>query len=161
MEHYFFSTVKLKTCTGMCNIFILSTLYRLHYLPPPNPSLFELQKSTLPWRPLLSYHSGADSHDRDMIGVSYHRIATHLWYSGDFFDTTIVVCSQGNVKEALMHRTKSIATDCYLRASYHQYTIAMACHRRRWTTYMVYSPQLHFIGQYGPSPSSHAYIDMH
>ena len=112
MEHYFFSTVQLKICTGMCNIFILSTLYRLLYSRHQIHRCSSCKKSTLPWRPLLSYHSGADSHDKDMIGVPYHRLATHLWYSGDFFDTTIVVFSQGNVKEAhpLMHRTKSIAT---------------------------------------------------
>jgi len=47
-------------------------------LPATKPINVELQNITLPWRPLLSYHTGADSHDRDMIGVSYHRIVTHL-----------------------------------------------------------------------------------
>ena len=114
MEHYFFSTVQLKICTGMCNIFILSTLYRLLY------SRQQIHRC-LSCKHHASYHDvhfyptiavQIHSHDRDMIGVSYHRIVTHLWYSGDFFDTTIVVCSQGNVKEEhpLMHRTKSIAT---------------------------------------------------
>ena len=68
-------------------------------LPATKSINVELQKITLPWRPLLSYHSGADSHDRDMIGASYHRQETHQWCSGDLFDTTIVCCSQGYVEE--------------------------------------------------------------
>ena len=68
-------------------------------LPATKSINVELQKITLPWRPLLSYHGGADSHYRDMIRVPYHRQATHLWCSGDLFDTTIVWCSQGYVEE--------------------------------------------------------------
>jgi len=68
-------------------------------LPATESINVELQKITLPWRPLLSYDSGAETHDRDMIGESYHRRSTHLWCSDDFFDTTIVYCSQGYVEE--------------------------------------------------------------
>ena len=60
-----------------------------------------LIKNHAPWRPLLSYHSGAETQDRDMIGESYHRRSTYLWCSDDFFDTTIVYCSQGYVEESL------------------------------------------------------------
>ena len=68
-------------------------------LPATESINVELQKITQPWRPLLSYNSGAETHDRDMIGESYHRRSTHLWCSDDFFDTTIVYCSQGYVEE--------------------------------------------------------------
>ena len=120
----------------------------VYSLPPPNPSTSELQKSTLPWLPLLflSYHSDAATHDRDMIGASYHRQATQLRCSGDLFDG-IVVCSQGYVKYGTS--ADSIKIYCYLRASYHQYTIAMALASYFLLDIYVQPPWVSFVGQFG------------
>ena len=78
----------------------------------PIPSTSSCKKSTLPWRPLLSYHSDAATHDRDMIGASYHRQATQLRCSDDLFDTIIVVSPQGYVEDSASAdaSSKSIAT---------------------------------------------------
>jgi len=82
-----------------------------------------------------------------MIGASYHRQATQLRYSGDLFDTTIVVCSQGYVKYGTS--ADSIKIYCYLRASYHQYTIAMALASYFLLDIYVKPPWVSFVGQFG------------
>ena len=117
--------------------------HQIHQLPS-----CELQKSTLPWLPLLflSYHSDAATHDRDMIGTSYHRQATQLRCSGDLFDG-IVVCSQGYVKYGTS--ADSIKIYCYLRASYHQYTIAMALASYFLLDIYVQPPWVSFVRQFG------------
>ena len=82
-----------------------------------------------------------------MIGASYHRQATQLRYSGGLFDTTIVVCSQGYVKYGTS--ADSIKIYCYLRASYHQYTIAMALASYFLFDIYVKSPWVSFVRQFG------------
>ena len=89
----------------------------------PIPSTSSCKKSTLPWRPLLSYHSDAATHDRDMIGASYHRQATQLRCSDDLFDTIIVVSSQGYVEEEhpLMHHQNLLLPTCIVSSIYDCY----------------------------------------
>jgi len=84
---------------------VIHSRHQIHQLP-------SCKKSTLPWRPLLSYHSDAATHDRDMIGASYHRQATQLRCSDDLFDTIIVVSPQGYVEDSASAdaSSKSIAT---------------------------------------------------
>jgi hypothetical protein len=91
--------------------------------------------------------SDAATHDRDMIGASYHRQVTQLRYSGDLFDTTIVVSSQGYVKYGTP--ADSIKIYCYLRASYHQYTIAMALASYFLLDIYVKPPWVSFVRQFG------------
>ena len=90
-----------------------------------------------------------------MIGASYHRQATQLRCSGDLFDG-IVVCSQGYVKYGTS--ADSIKIYCYLRASYHQYTIAMALASYFLLDIYVQPPWVSFVGQFGSAYSPQAYI---
>jgi hypothetical protein len=92
-------------------------------LPATKSINVELQKITLPWRPLLSYHSDAATHDRDMIGASYHRQATQLRWSDDLFDTIIVVSSQGYAEEEhpLMHHQNLLLPTCIVSSIYDCY----------------------------------------
>ena len=125
-------------------------------LPATKSINSSLQKITLPCRPLLSYHSDADTHHRDVTVASYNWRSTHLWCSGDFFGTTIAVLSQVYVLYGASDMILKNTTphSCIVSSQYDCIVAAIFGFGR----YICYQPRVYFIGHYEPSYSSQAYI---